>query len=82
MVKVLIAYGRDHLARGNVSEAIASYAEATRLSPNSFDAVLGLAKATFRNGEFHKALQALQDAMKLQPGSREAQSLFNELQRR
>jgi Flp pilus assembly protein TadD len=82
MVKALIAYGGDLLARGNISQAIAFYTEATRLSPNSFDAVLGLAKATVRNGEFHKAFQALQDAMKLQPGNREAQSLLNELQRR
>lgn len=82
MVKALIAHGADLLARGNISQAIGSYTEAIRLSPSSFDAVLGLAKAAFRNGEFHKAFQVLQDAIKLQPGNREAQSLLNELQRR
>ncbi len=81
MVKGLIALGGDFLARGNISQALASYSEAIRLAPYSFDAALGLAKAAFKNGEFQKAFHALQDAMMLQPGNREAQSLLNELQR-
>lgn len=82
IVRALIAVGGDSLARGDISQALVSYSEAIRLSPHNFDAALGLAKAAFRNGEFQKSFQALQNALKLQPGSREAQSLFNELQSR
>ncbi|MGH7774485.1 MAG: tetratricopeptide repeat protein [Candidatus Binatia bacterium] len=82
MAKALIAQGGDSMSRGNVSQAISAYSEAVKLSPNSFDAIFGLAKAFFRNGEFHKARQAAQDAIRVAPANREAQSLFKDLQGR
>jgi Flp pilus assembly protein TadD len=82
MVKTLVAHGGDSLSRGNVSQAITAYAEAVKLSPNDFDASFGLAKAFFRNGEFPKAWQAVQDALRVDPANREAQSFLKDLQGR
>jgi len=82
MVKALIAHGGNSLSRGDVSQAVSAYTEAVKLSPNSFDAVFGLAQAFFRNGEFYRALQTAQDAMRLDPANREAESLLRDLQKR
>jgi Flp pilus assembly protein TadD len=82
LVKALVAQGGDSLSRGNLSQAISAYTDAVKLSPNSFDAVFGLAKAFFRNGELYKAWQAAQEAAKVEPGNREAQSFLQQLQKR
>jgi tetratricopeptide (TPR) repeat protein len=82
IVKTLIAQGGDSLSRGNASEAIRAYTEAAQLSPESFEAIFGLAKAFFKKGEFFKAREALQDAMRVNPGNPEAKALSNDLQRR
>jgi tetratricopeptide (TPR) repeat protein len=82
MVKALIAYGGDLLSRGDLPLAISAYTEAVKLSPNSFDAVFGLAKAFFRNGEFYRAWQTAQDALRVEPANREAQSFLQDLQKR
>lgn len=82
MVRALVADGGDSLSRGNVSHAIAAYSEAVKLSPNNFDAIFGLAKAFFRNGEFQRAWQATQDAVGVDPANREAQFFLKDLQGR
>lgn len=81
LIRALVAYGGNSLLKGNVPQAIAAYSEAVQLSPNNFEAVFGLAKAFFRSGEYAKALQAAQTALKSEPGNGELQSLFQELQR-
>ena len=81
-VKALIAHGGTSLSKGNWQQAIAAYTEAVKLSPDSFDAVFGLAKAFWRNGEISKALEAATAAVRVEPGNPEIQSLLQELQRR
>jgi cytochrome c-type biogenesis protein CcmH/NrfG len=78
----LVAQGGHLLSKGEIPQAISAYTDAVKLSPNSFDAVLGLAKAFFRNGEFYRAWQVAQDAVKIEPANREAQSLLQDLQKR
>lgn len=82
LIRALIGHGGNSLTKGNPQQAIAAFTEAVQLSPDNFDAVFGLAKAFLRNGEYTKALQAAQTAIKTQPGNREIQSFFQELQGR
>jgi len=82
LVKALTAQGGDRLSRGDVRQAISAYTEAVKLTPDSFEALFGLAKAFLRNGEFSKAWQAAQDAVKAEPGNREVQSFLQQLQTR
>jgi tetratricopeptide (TPR) repeat protein len=70
------------LAKGNISQAISTYSEALKFAPNNFDALFGLAKAFFRNGDYLKALQTAEDAMRFDSGNRELQSLLQELRRK
>ena len=82
LVNALIGYGGQLLTGGNVSQAIAQYTEAVKLAPNSFEAIFGLAQAFFKNGEFFKALQTAEDALRVNPTNRDLQSLLQELQRK
>ncbi len=79
LVDSLIGFGGQLLSQGKFSEAISAYTEVTDLSPNQFDAYLGLAKAFFKQGNLMKALQAAQKAATINPSSGEAQSLFFDL---
>jgi tetratricopeptide (TPR) repeat protein len=79
LVDNLIGYGGQLLSRGKFSQAISAYTEVIDLSPNQFDAYLGLAKAFFKQGNVMQALQAAQKAAKINPSSAEAQSLFFDL---
>ncbi len=79
LVDSLIGFGGQLLSQGKFSEAISAYTEVTDLSPNQFDAHLGLAKAFFKQGNLMKALQAAQKAATINPSSGEAQSLFFDL---
>jgi len=82
MVKALVAYGGALLAKGSISQAISTYSEALKFLPNNFDAVFGLAKAFFRNGDYLKALQTAEDAVRVDPSNRDIQSFIQELRRR
>ena len=75
----LIGFGGQLLSQGKFSEAISAYTEVIDLSPNQFDAYLGLAKAFFKQGNLMQALQAAQKAARINPSSGEAQSLFFDL---
>jgi tetratricopeptide (TPR) repeat protein len=79
LVNTLIANGRDLLSRGNTTEAINSFNEAIELSPGNINAYIGLAKAFFQNDDLLKALSAAGKAMKIDPSSRDAQSILNQL---
>jgi tetratricopeptide (TPR) repeat protein len=81
-VKSLVAQGGNSLLKGNLPQAISAYSEAVKISPDSFEAVFGLAKAFFKNGEFSKALDAARSAMRVEPSNRELQSFLQELQKR
>lgn len=82
LVPALVSHGGKLLADGSVREAIAAYSEALQLSPDRFDAHLGLARAFLRNGDFVKALQSAGEALKIKPSDRDAQSLLNNLKNR
>ena len=70
------------LSQGNARAAISSYTEAAKLAPTNFEALFGLAKALFRNGDYLKALQTAEDALRFDSGNRELQSLLQELRRK
>jgi tetratricopeptide (TPR) repeat protein len=79
LVDSLIGYGGQLLSRGKFSQAISAYSEVIDLSPDQFEAYIGLAKAFFKQGNLMQALQAAQEAAKINPSSGEAQSLFFDL---
>jgi len=79
LVAVLIAQGRELLTQGHFRDAIASFSEATRLSPERADAYLGLARAFFKEGDLLKALDAVEKALRVDPSNRDAESLKKEL---
>jgi tetratricopeptide (TPR) repeat protein len=76
LIDSLIGFGGQLLSQGKFSEAISAYKEVIGLSPNHFDAYLGLAKAFFKQGDLIKALQAAEKAATINPSSGEARSLF------
>ena len=82
LVNALVAHGGALLSGGSVAQAISEYTEAVKLAPGSFDALFGLAKAFFKNGEFFKALQTAEDAVRFRPTNRDLQSLLQELRRK
>ena len=82
LVSALVAHGAALLSGGNVAQAISQYTEAVKLAPHSFDAVFGLAKAFFKNGEFFKALQTAEEAVRFRPANRDLQSLIQELRQK
>lgn len=77
--ETLLAFGTQLLSEKRISEAISAFKEALEVSPGNFSAYFGLAKAFFSNGDFAKALDAVRNAIKVNPKSEEAQSLFMEL---
>jgi len=79
LVAALIAQGRELLTQGHFRDAIASFSEAIRLSPERGDAYLGLARAFFREGDLLKALDAAEKALRVDPANREAESLEKQL---
>jgi len=77
----LIAFGRDLLSKGNAREALARFSDAVNLFPDNATGYVWLAKAFLKNGDFLSALQAAKDALRIDPSSEPAQSLFKELRR-
>jgi cytochrome c-type biogenesis protein CcmH/NrfG len=56
--------------------------EAVKLAPANFEAIFGLARAFFRNGDYSKALQAAEDATRVSPSNRDLQSFMQDLRKR
>lgn len=79
LVSVLIALGGSLLAEGKTDEAITTYNEVLGLSSRNGHAYVGLARAFLKNGDFIKALQAVRNALSVDPSDREIQNLFNEM---
>ncbi len=82
LVNVLVGHGSSLLSGGNVTQAIGEYTEAVKLMPTNFDALFGLARAFFRNGEYFKALQTAEEAVRFNPSHQDLQSLLQELRRK
>ncbi len=76
LAEALVAYGEELMAGDNYSEAIRTYGEVIRLSPNDFRAYFGLAGAYLQEGDFRKAVEAIQKAVLIDPNNKEAQSLL------
>jgi tetratricopeptide (TPR) repeat protein len=71
LTKSLVAFGTKLLSDGNIQEAIPAFKEAVALSPSNFDAYFGLAKALFYNGEALNALDAVREAIRINPKNKE-----------
>jgi tetratricopeptide (TPR) repeat protein len=82
LARTLIALGGALLSQGRSGDAISTYNEALKLSPNNLDAYLGLANAFLSNGDILKALTVIETAIKIDPTNREAHSLFREMRRK
>lgn len=82
MVIALIALGGTLLSEGKTPEAISTYSEALRFSPNNLDAHIGLANAFLSNGDIPGALRAIETAIKLDPNNRKARSLLKGMKER
>jgi tetratricopeptide (TPR) repeat protein len=82
LVGALVLYGGALLSEGKVAEAVKVFTEATELSPQNFDAYLGLTKAFIEHGDMLRALLAIGNAIGINPTNPEAQSLFQQLQGR
>ena len=70
----LVGLGEKELAAGNVSQALENFKEASRLAPQSEEAVSGLVKALtaegdrlLRDGLFSEALKSYEAALVLLP---------------
>ncbi|MBI2487836.1 MAG: tetratricopeptide repeat protein [Deltaproteobacteria bacterium] len=80
LARTLIALGGALLSQGKFSDAISTYNEALKFSPNNLDAYIGLANAFLSNGDILKALRTIETVIKIDPTNREAQFLFKEMQ--
>jgi tetratricopeptide (TPR) repeat protein len=76
LVNSLIGLGEQLLSQGKFSEAISAYREVIDLSPNHFDAYLGMAKVSFKQGNLMQALQAAKKAAAINPSSAERLDLY------
>jgi tetratricopeptide (TPR) repeat protein len=81
LFSALISFGGQLLSAGNVTQAITTFNEAIQLSPNKATGYLGLSKAFFKSGDYMKALQAVKDALQIDPANQDVQSFFRELMR-
>jgi len=82
LVTVILAQGRELLSQGRYQDAISSFSEAIKLSPDETDAYLGIAKAFLKEGDFFKALDAAEKALRIDPSNRDAESLKRQLKTR
>ena len=65
--EVEVTLGELRLRTGQSKEAVAAFERALSAQPNSFDALLGLARACEANGEIARAEATYRRAVKLQP---------------
>ena len=69
---VQMVLGRIHLARMELSDAVAAFNEAIRLNPRFVEAHLELARTYLVMGRIDESIAASQEALKLQPANPEA----------
>jgi len=81
LFSALIAFGGQLLSAGNMTQAITTFNEAIQLSPNNATGYLGLSKAFLKGGDYMKALQAVKDALQIDPANKDVQSFFREFMR-
>lgn len=77
----LIDFGRKELSDGNISTSIQTFKSAIELSPDNFEAYLGLANAYFKDGEILKAISNAGKALQINPDNQDAISIYNSLKR-
>jgi tetratricopeptide (TPR) repeat protein len=79
LITTLIDSGNHLLSYGNYKDAISTFSEAAELSPGNSVALIGLARAFLENGDFLKAIQAVQKVLSVDPGNEAANSLFRDI---
>jgi len=79
LISTLIDSGNHLLSYGNYKDATSTFSEAAELSPDSSDALIGLARAFLGSGDFLKAIQAVQKVLSVDPGNEAANSLFRDI---
>jgi tetratricopeptide (TPR) repeat protein len=77
----LTSFGAKLLSEDQFSQAVSTFEEVIRLSPNYLQGYLGLARAFWREGEWGEALRAVQQAATINPTHPEVESLLRELVR-
>ncbi len=75
----LISLGGELLSEGKTTEAIAVYDEAVKVAPHNATVYIGLARALLKNGDMLKAVDAIKNALEIDPSNRDAQFLFKNI---
>ena len=65
--------------KGDLSGAVDRYKEALSYAPGNLGAYMGLARAFLQSGDVKKAIEALQDARKVDPNNKDLTNLLREL---
>ncbi len=77
--RIIVAVATELYKSGKARDAIREYGEAIKADPDNINAYIGLAKALLKNGELTKALGAAEEALSLDPKSREALAIIKDL---
>jgi len=75
----LLSLGGELLSEGKTTEAIAVYDEAVKVAPNNATVYIGLARALLKNGDMLKAVDAIKNALEIDPSNSDAQFLFKNI---
>jgi tetratricopeptide (TPR) repeat protein len=77
--RTLISLGGQLLMKGNLSSAVDRYKEALSYTPDNVGAYTGLARAFLQGGDAKKAMEAVREAIKIDPGNGELPDLIRDL---
>lgn len=78
LLDAFLGAGMTSFRQGDYLDALDMYREAIKLSPDSVEAYLGLAKAFAKKGDISNALLAILDAMMIHPANSALQDLYME----
>jgi tetratricopeptide (TPR) repeat protein len=79
LVRLYITGAGELLKKGDIDEAIRTYSEALKISPDNVTAYLGLITAFFKSGNITKALDAAEKTRIIDPNSKELLRILKEL---
>jgi tetratricopeptide (TPR) repeat protein len=79
LVRLYITGAGDLLQKGNIDDAVRTYSEVLKISPDNVTAYLGLITAFVKSGNISRALEAAEKAHILDPNSKEILRILKEL---